>query len=55
MADHILVGTLGPKDRDDADEKKHRDLGRLCAEFGICCHHTSLVYRLPFDFTYGLV
>ena len=55
MADFILVSALGPKNRDDADEKKHRYLGHLCAKFSICCHHASLVYCLPFDFACDLL
>lgn len=50
----ILVGTLGPKSHGDADGKKLRDMGRLCAERRICCHHAHLVHRLSFDITYGL-
>lgn len=51
MADIIIVSAVGPKNHDDANEMKHRDLGRRCAKFSICCHHPLLVYRLPFDFT----
>lgn len=55
MADIILVGALGSKNRDDADEMKLEYLGLLCAKCSVCCRHASLVYHLPFDFAYGLL
>ena len=51
---YILVGTMGPKNYDDADRKKHRDMGHLCAERRICCRHTLLVHRLSLDIAYSL-
>lgn len=55
MAGSILVGALGPKNRNDADETKLGHLGRPCAEFSICSYHATVVYRLPFDFAYAIL
>ena len=36
---YILVGALGPVNYDDADGEKHWNMGYLCTERRICCHH----------------